>query len=119
MAYDKAEIIAKALLAIETEECVTIEEVLLFLPISKQTFYTWGLDEIDELKDAIHSQKIKVKQKLRRKWRSSDNPVLQIAEFKLISTDEERDKLSTSKVHTENSHTIKGKPTINLVRQEQ
>lgn len=119
MAYDKAEIIAKALSAIETEECVTIEEVVLFLPISKRTFYEWELHESQEIKDALDAVKIKVKKTMRRKWRSSDNPVLQIAEFKLISTDEERDKLSTSKVHTENSHTIKGKPTINLVRQEQ
>lgn len=114
MAYNKDEILQKALSAIEDEECVTIEEVLLFLPISTSTFYAWELEKSEELKEAINAQKVRLKKKMRRNWRNSENATLQIAEFKLISSDEERDKLSTSKVTTDQTHSIKGKPTILL-----
>ena len=115
MAYNKEEIISKALTAIEDEECVTIEEVLLFLPCGKTWFYAEGLNEVNEIKEAIEAQKTKIKKKLRRNWRNSDNATLQIAEFKLISTDEERDKLNQQKVTTDNTHSFKDKPSINLI----
>jgi hypothetical protein len=115
VAYNKDEILQQALSAIETEECVTIEEVLLFLPISKQTFYNLQLDEVDELKEALNGMKVKLKKKMRRNWRNSDNATLQIAEFKLIASDDERDKLNTQKVQQDTTHSFKDKPTINLI----
>lgn len=116
MAYNKDEIIQKALSAIEDEECVTIEEVLLFLPISKKTFYDWELHELNDLKEALQAMKVKLKKKMRRNWRNSENATLQIAEFKLISSDEERDKLNTQKVQQDNTHSFKDLPTVNFVR---
>lgn len=101
MAHDKDEIIALALEKIESEQCVTIEEVVLELPICKKTFYNWSLHELPEIKSAIEAEKVKVKKMLRRKWRNSDNPALQIAEYKLISTDDELNKLNTHRVKTD------------------
>lgn len=114
MAYNRDEVLQQALTAIETEECVTIEEVLLYLPCAKSTFYSLQLDESNELKEALNAMKVKLKKKMRRNWRNSDNATLQIAEFKLISTDEERDRLNTSKVQQDNTHTFKNKPSIIL-----
>ena len=115
MAYNKNEILQKALSAIDNEECVTIEEVLLFLPIATSTFYAWEMEKSEDLKDALNAMKVKLKKKMRRNWRDSDNATLQIAEFKLISSDEERDKLNTQKVQQDNTHSFKDKPTINLI----
>lgn len=111
-AYEKAEMLKKALEVIPAEECVTMEEVILFLPCGKTTFYALGLNESNDIKDAIEAQKIAIKNKLRRNWRNSDNATLQIAEYKLISTDAELERLNTSKVN--NNVTI-SKPGIKLV----
>jgi hypothetical protein len=115
MAYDREEILKQALTAIDTEECVTIEEVLLYLPISKKTFYDWELHELHDLKDAINSMKIKLKKGMRRNWRKSDNATLQIAEFKLMANPDEADALNTSKVKQENTHKFDDIPKITFI----
>lgn len=107
MAYDKDAILQKALQAIEAEECVTIEEVLLYLPCAKSTFYALGVDDSNELKEAIAAMKVKLKKGMRRNWRKSENPALQIAEFKLMATDEEIEKITISKVKQDTTHDIK------------
>jgi hypothetical protein len=112
MAYDKEDIIRQALEVIVREQCTTVAEALLYLPISKQTFYNLGLDEVDAVKSAIEDEKIKIKSKLRRNWRNSDNPTLQIAEFKLASTDAELERLAMSKVKQETTMTVK--PSVSI-----
>ena len=113
--YDKAKIIEQALKAIEDEECVTIDEVAICLPISLRTFYDWGLHELQDIKDAINLQKVKVKKGLRRNWRKSDNPTLQIAEYKLSATDEELEKLTVSKVKQDTKMTFENLPKVTLI----
>ena len=98
MAYNQDEIIEKALKVIEDEECVTIDEVCLYLPISRITLYSWDVNKLNKLKEAIESQKIKQKKKMRRNWRNSDNATLQIAEFKLMANTDELETLTISKV---------------------
>ena len=115
MAYNKDEVIKQALTAIETEECVTIEEVLLYIPIHKATFYDWDLDENDDIKGAINAMKVKLKKGMRRNWRKSDNPTLQIAEYKLMANPEESDALNTSKVKNENTHKFEDIPKITII----
>jgi len=111
-AFDKDEMLHRALDVIKAEECVTLEEVVLFMPCGKTTFYALGLNEVNEIKEAIEQQKIAIKKKMRRNWRNSDNATLQIAEYKLISTDAELERLNTTKVN--NNVTI-SKPGIKLV----
>ena len=112
MAYDRDEILKKAIQVVTDEECVTIEEVCLYLPIHRATFYGWGLDKSDELKEAIDSQKIKLKKGMRRNWRKSDNPALQIAEYKLMATDEEIEKITVSKVKQDTTMKFENLPKI-------
>ena len=59
-------------------------------------------------------QKIKVKKKLRRRWRDSDNATLQIAEFKLCSDDEELARLNTQKVNADIAVTGKGRVIMEM-----
>jgi len=112
MGYDREQVHRQALEAIEREQCVTMSEVLLYVPVSKKTFYEWGFHESDELKNAIDAEKVKVKTMLRRNWRKSDNPTLQIAEFKLASTDAELERLAMSKVKNETIMTVR--PSVNI-----
>ena len=114
MAYDKEDIIRQALEVIVREQCTTVAEALLYLPICKQTFYNLGLDEVDAIKSAIEDEKIKIKSKLRRNWRNSDNPTLQIAEFKLASTDAELERLAMQKIKQETNLTMRPSVSIAL-----
>jgi hypothetical protein len=66
---------------------------------------------LPEIKKAINEQKVKIKNKMRRKWRDSENATLQIAEFKLIGTDEEVDRLNTQRI---NQNLTVNKPGISL-----
>ena len=114
MQYDRNELIKRALKLIPEEECVTMEETWLMLGISKQTAYNHGLDQLDEIKAAVHEQKIKRKRKLRRNWVNSDNATLQIAEFKLCSDDAELARLNTQKVNADVNVTGKGRVIMEL-----
>lgn len=99
MAYKKENIYKKALKAIKNENLLFIEDVVSYLPCSKTTFYNFfpdGSDELDVLKEALESNRIKTKIELRRSWKTSDNATLQIALYKTICTNDERRKLSTS-----------------------
>ena len=112
--YSDEELISRALKAIDEEDCTTIDEVCMYLPISRQTFYNRGFDKLDELKEAIIVKKVQLKKKMRRNWRNSDNATLQIADFKLMACDDELEKLTINKVKSETDLSIKGKPTISI-----
>jgi hypothetical protein len=114
MHYSDEELVQKALKAIEEEECTNIEEVVLYMPICKATFYNRGINEIDAVKEAIEAKKVQLKKKMRRNWRDSENATLQIADFKLMANDSELEKLTINKVKSETDLSIKGKPTISI-----
>jgi hypothetical protein len=114
MHYSKEEMIAKAIKVIDEEDCTAIEEVVMYMPIGKTTFYNYGLNEVNEIKEAIDQKKIQLKKKMRRNWRNSDNATLQIADFKLMANDSELEKLTINKVKSETDLSIKGKPTISI-----
>lgn len=114
MALNKQEMIDKALAIIPQEECVTLEEVWLFLGITRTTAFNYELNKNDEIKEAVQKEKIKVKKKLRRRWRDSDNATLQIAEFKLCSDDEELARLNTQKVNADIAVTGKGRVIMEM-----
>jgi hypothetical protein len=116
VAYNKDEIIQKALQVIEQQNCTKISEVLLFLPISYRTFYEWELHELPEILEKIEAQKVAIKAKMKKRWFNSDIPALAIAAMKLIADEEEIDALSTSKVKQDNTHSFKDLPVVNFVR---
>lgn len=110
--YDKDELIAKALEVIPRDEVTSLAELWLCMSISQTTGYKHGLDEVDEIKKAIEGQKTAIKKRMRRNWRNSDNATLQIAEFKLLSSDDELARLNTQKVNADVTMSGKSKVII-------
>ena len=115
MAYNKDEILHKALSAIEEHNCTKLAEVLLYLPITRTTLYEWDSYILDTIAAKIEEKKVKIKAKMKARWFNSEVPALAIAAMKLIADEEEIDALSTSKVKQDNTHSFKDKPTINLI----
>lgn len=95
--YTKKKLEELSLKAIKKEKLTWITEVVAFLPISRQTFYTKGLDKLDSIKDAIEQNRLSMKTQMKHKWFKSDNATLQIGLMKLLADDEEWDKLNSSK----------------------
>jgi hypothetical protein len=99
MAYDKKELFDKAIAIIREKKFYFIEDVIVNLPCVKQTFYDHfplNSDEMDVIKNELEQNKINLKTSMRKKWYDSDNATLQIALMKLISTDEERKRISNT-----------------------
>lgn len=114
MAYKKQEMIDQAVEAIREHELIFIDEIFAFVPWSKATFYAKNLDKSDTVKKALNDVKIAAKSHLRKTWRHSDNPSLQIALYKLIGTDEEVQKLNGSKQEHKVSGELKNTHSILL-----
>ena len=111
MAYDKTKIFEQAKEVIVKHKLFFMDEVPDFLPCSRSTFYDYfpdKSDELDALKSLILINKTQVKTSMRSKWYQSDNPTLQLALMKLISTDEERKLLSMNYI----DHTISSNISI-------
>ena len=98
MAYEIHELEAKALEVITKNKLVFIHAVATFMGISRQTFYTYELDKLDTIKDALSNNKETIKAGLRKKWYDSENATVQIALYKLIGTDEESDRINSQKM---------------------
>ncbi len=73
-----------------------ITDLIALLPFSKTTFYVYGLDKSEAVKESIESNRTMIKQKLRAKWYESTTPTLQIALYKILATSEERKAMSSS-----------------------
>lgn len=99
MAYDKEQLEKEALEAISNDESITfIQDVIAVLPCSSATFYLLELEKLESIKDAITKNRISIKKKLRHNWLAQDeNATMQVALYKLISTDEEKDALTMTK----------------------
>lgn len=98
MAYDRDEIYQQAQAAIRDHNLFFIEDVVAFLPISKQTFYRFfpiECDEYDALKKMLEANKIRTKASIRNKLYKGKGGDL-IALYKMICTEDERRALSMS-----------------------
>ena len=107
MAYEKQELIDKALEVIEKYNLFFIDDVVSFLPCSRATFYNHELDKLDDIKDAIEKKRVSTKVNMRKKWFESDHPTLQVALMKIISTDEEAHRLNGSRQEIKHEGDIK------------
>lgn len=97
MAYDKEKIEKEILKAIEEEELTFFSEVPLFVSPARSTLYELELDKSDKIKELLSANKLKLKNKMRRKWRESDNATLQISAYKLLADDDELKRLTVNK----------------------
>lgn len=105
MAYNKEDLQKKAREAIEKHKLFFVEDIVVFLPCSKPTFYEYfpaESNELNELKDMLEKNRVELKVSMRSKWYKSNSPALQMALMKLIATPEELKKLS---MHYQESET--------------
>jgi len=111
MAYNKKKLYQQAEEAIKKNNLFFIEDIVAFLPCSKQTFYDYfplNSDELDTLKDLLDDNKVKTKSSIRAKlWKSNRASEL-LALYRLIATPEEHQKLNQSYI----DHTSKGDKLI-------
>ena len=102
MAFDKDDLIDKALKAIKKEKYIVfIQDLMAFLPCSRATFYSLELDKIDTIKEALEQNKVNLKIKLRTKWAEEGNATTEIALYKLIGSEEEGDRINSQKTKVE------------------
>jgi hypothetical protein len=94
MAYKTEELERLSLEAINKHKLFFIEDIVAYLPCDKKTFYNHNLHELPSIKEALTEVKVNLKVNMRSKWYRSENPTLQLALMKLVSTDEELRKLS-------------------------
>lgn len=115
MAYDRKKVFEQAKEVIVKHKLFFVDDVVAFLPCSKQTFYDFfpvDSDKLDELKELLNQNRTELKVSMRSKWYKSNAPALQMALMKLIATPEELKKLSMQY----NDHTSAGEKmqVINL-----
>lgn len=110
--FDK--LVDQCLDIIEQNHILFISDLIAFVPFSRATFYNYGLDKLDILKDAINTQRIFVKQALRSKWFKSNCATRQIALYKLISTPEEREILNNKSADETGTAQINVMGTVKL-----
>ena len=105
MAYDKKKIFGQAKEAIEKYKLFFIEDVVAWLPIARSTFWEYypdKSDEMDTLKELLEKNKVEVKSALRSKWFKGNNPLTQMALYKLIGTEEEYHRIASTKTENKN-----------------
>jgi len=111
--YNRVKIYEQAKEVIVKHKLFFIDDICAFLPISRTTFYDWGFDKSDELKELLETNRVSLKVSMRSKWYTSNAPALQMALMKLIATDEELRKLSMNHTDiTTNGKELNEKPII-------
>ena len=113
MAYNTEELYNTAIRYINEKNLYFVEDIVAYLGISKATFYDHfpnDSNDLNYLKELLNSNRVDAKVKMRKNWIDSENATLQMGLYKLIATDEERQKLSQSHI----DHTTKGEQ-INVI----
>ncbi|NCW70458.1 MAG: hypothetical protein EBV86_18210 [Marivivens sp.] len=126
MPYDKEENRKKVykicLETLEKEDVTTIEDLVTFLPIGRDTFYTYfptDSEEFDIIKRAINKRKVKTKQLLRKVWRSQNSsPAERIFYYKLLANKEEKEAIYDTSIRAQ-TEAPKHEITLNLVKEEE
>jgi len=97
MAFDRDKLYQQAETAIKENNLFFIEDIIAFIPCSKQTFYDYfpvGSDEMDDLKGLLEKNKIRTKSAIRAKLYKSPKASELLALYRLICTPEERKMLN-------------------------
>jgi hypothetical protein len=105
MAYNRSKLYEEAKDLIEKKKLFFIEDVVTLLPIAKKTFYEWfpiDSDECNTIKELLDKNKIEIKNGLRNKWYNGNNPLTQMALYKLIGTEEEYHRIASTKTENKN-----------------
>lgn len=100
MAYSRKKLFELAMQVIEERNLFFIEDVVAFLPCDRSTFYAkfpQKSDESDTIKRALETNKVRTKSAIRHRLYNMDNPTAQIALYRMIATQEERDAISMNR----------------------
>ena len=97
MAYKTEELIKLSIKAIEDNDLVFFDEIILYVACSLSTLYKHGLQESEDIKKALYINRLKKKKGLRAKWYKSDAPATQSMLYKLIADEHEYSRLATVK----------------------
>ena len=92
MAYDRNKIFKQAQDVIREHNLFFIQDIVAWLPINIDTFYTWwspSSEEYETLKRMLEDNKVRMKTSIRAKLYKGKGADL-IALYKMICTDEER-----------------------------
>jgi len=73
---------------------------------SMSTAYNHELEKLESIKEALKKNRSTATNYLIQKWISSDNATLNVAAFKLVCSDEERQKLNQQNVDLNHSGNI-------------
>lgn len=106
MAYNKPAEYKKILEQIEKFKFVFIQEIIDINPYTQSTFFEWfpaKSDKMEVIKKALAKNRVMMKSSMRAKWYKSDSPALQIALYKLIGNEDERNILQANKSDGNNS----------------
>jgi hypothetical protein len=95
--YRKNQIESVSLQVIQEKNIVFLNDIFPFVPFSRGLFYQRKCNELDSLKKAIENNRIRIKNELLQNWIESENPVLQLAAYKLIGTPDEVNRLTSVK----------------------
>jgi len=109
MAYtekQKQAILQKAIKVAKEKKLYFISDVTAYLPIDYTTFWKWGYNKNNELKEILEDNRIFTKVDLRNRWAESNNATLNIALYKLIASDEERRVLADREIVIESETDI-------------
>lgn len=112
--FDPKELHKKAMAFVKDPDVYFVEDVIAHLGISKGRFYDLfpgNSDELDAIKKGLEDNAISKKVEIRKKMLKNGQSASLIALYKILATDDERRKLSTS-FH---DHTTKGKEIGALV----
>lgn len=87
-----------ALEAIKKFGLFFVTDLEAYMPCTRVTMWKLGLNDDKDIVKALNDNKINVKVGLRQKWYKSNSSSLQMALYKLVGTDEERDILNSYKI---------------------
>ena len=92
---------AEALKVIKEREIMFFDHMFAFTSFCSSTAYNHGLEKLQSIKDAILKNRTQGQGYMLQKWIASDNPTLQIAAMRLISSPEMHRLLNQSYVKSE------------------
>lgn len=96
MRFKKEKLLEQAKAAATKKKLLFASDIIAHLPCGRNTYYDYELHKDEELTEILNKNRTDVKVSLRKKWLDSDNATLQMGLMKLVSSNDERKKLSTS-----------------------
>ena len=72
-------------------------DVFAYVSFTRQTAYNHNLNEDEEILHLLDKHKIETKHSMRNKWYNSQNPLLQLALYKIIGDEEEYYRIANAK----------------------